>query len=100
MHRQQLIVVARNGRCPWYGGLRRVWRAGRHLTTDTYYNPEQCDALFRPFGFVRDGLRWGYAPAGVNTWVYRVLTAAGAVAALTPLHRYAGGMTIAYRLSR
>ncbi len=97
----RLVFAAPNGRCPWYGSLRRIWRAGAHCTSDHYYTPEECDALFGRHGFTRSGLvYWGYAPAGVSGILYSVLTAAGAIVDLTPLRRYAGGMTISYVLER
>jgi SAM-dependent methyltransferase len=96
----RVVFAAPNGRCPWYGALRRLWRVGAHCTSDHYYTPEECDALFARFGFRRDGLiYWGYAPAGVPSWLYSIFNAAGAVIGNTPLRKYAGGMTLGYVLS-
>jgi SAM-dependent methyltransferase len=95
----RIVLVAPNGRCPWYGALRRIWRAGAHCSTDRYYTPGQCDGLMARHGFVRDRLvYWGYAPAGVSRWLYLLLTSLGRLADATPLRRYAGGMTIRYLL--
>jgi 2-polyprenyl-3-methyl-5-hydroxy-6-metoxy-1,4-benzoquinol methylase len=95
----RLVFAAPNGRCPWYGSLRRIWRSGAHCTSDHYYTPEECDALFGRRGFTRTGLvYWGYAPAGVSGVLYALLTAVGAMVDLTPLRRYAGGMTLSYVL--
>jgi len=96
----RLVFVAPNGRCPWYGAIRKLWRAGAHCTSDHYYTPEECDRLFERHGFQREGLvYWGYAPAGVGGWLYTVLAAVGSIVDLTPLRRYAGGMTLSYALT-
>jgi 2-polyprenyl-3-methyl-5-hydroxy-6-metoxy-1,4-benzoquinol methylase len=97
----RLVFAAPNGRCPWYGRLRKIWRVGAHCTSDHYYTPEECDVLFGRHGFTRNGLvYWGYAPAGVSGALYALLSALGAVVDLTPLRRYAGGMTLSYVLER
>jgi 2-polyprenyl-3-methyl-5-hydroxy-6-metoxy-1,4-benzoquinol methylase len=96
----RLVFAAPNGRCPWYGSLRKIWRAGAHCTSDHYYTPEECDALFARRGFKRSGLAyWGYAPAGVTGWLYSLLAGVGAVVNRTPLRKYAGGMTLSYELT-
>ena len=96
----RIVLVAPNGRCPWYSGLRRFLRAGAHCSTDHYYTPEQCDRLMAEHGFMRDGLvYWGYAPAGLNSRLYGLLTLLGRFVDATPLRRYAGGMTVSYSLS-
>jgi SAM-dependent methyltransferase len=96
----RLIFAAPNGRCPWYGVMRKAFRAGAHCSSDHYYTPEESDALFHRFGFVRDGLvYWGYAPAGVPGWLYTPLTLAGHLIDRTPLRKYAGGMTLSYTLA-
>jgi SAM-dependent methyltransferase len=95
----RLVLVAPNGRSPWYGAMRRLCRAGAHCSSDRYYTPEQCDTVFSRAGFAREGLQyWGYAPAGVPRPVYNVLTWIGRLADRTPIRRYAGGMTVSYVL--
>jgi 2-polyprenyl-3-methyl-5-hydroxy-6-metoxy-1,4-benzoquinol methylase len=95
----RLVFAAPNGLCPWYGSLRKIWRAGAHCTSDHYYTPSESDRLFARHGFKRSGLVfWGYAPAGVTGWLYTLLSAIGRIVDATPLRRYAGGMTIAYVL--
>jgi len=96
----RLVFAAPNGRCPWYGSLRKIWRAGSHCTSDHYYTPEECDRLLAPHGFKRNGLTyWGYAPAGVSGWLYALASAIGRVLDMTLLRRYAGGMTLSYVLT-
>jgi SAM-dependent methyltransferase len=96
----RLTFAAPNGRCPWYGSLRKIWRAGAHCSSDHYYTPEECDRLFERYGFTRSGLLyWGYAPAGVTGGLYTLLSALGSVIDMTPLRRYAGGMTLCYTLT-
>jgi SAM-dependent methyltransferase len=95
----RLVLVAPNGRSPWYGALRKLFRAGAHCTSDKYYTVEECDALFSTQGLTREGLvYWGFAPAGVPRLLYYALHGVGALMSLTPLRQYAGGMTVSYLL--
>jgi SAM-dependent methyltransferase len=94
----RLIVVAPNGRSPWYGPIRRLWRAGSHCSSDRYYTEKSSNALFARFGFSPIGARyWGYAPAGAGNLTYRLLSGIGKILDHTPLRYYAGGLTLGYR---
>ena len=97
----RFVIIAPNGRSPWYGAMRRVCRSGAHCSTDRYYTPEQCARLLAPAGFESDGVvYWGWAPAGVPMALFRTLESVGSLLAKTPLRRYAGGMTVAFKKVR
>ena len=93
----RLIIVAPNGESPWYGSMRRIFRAGRHCSSDRYYSRTECEALLSAHGFRFEAAKyWGYAPAGVPPLLYGVLTAIGRVVDRTWLRRYAGGLTASF----
>ena len=97
--RGRLIIVGVNGRSWWYGWMRRLWRAGRHCSTDRYYTKEALDGLLTRHGFVPDSCHyWGYFPAGIGSFAYWPLRLIGAVVDRTPLRVYAGGLTASYVL--
>ena len=95
-----LIVVTPNGKCPWYGGIRSLWRSGKHCSTDKYYTKDQLDSIFKSYDFIPEKeLYWGYFPAGAGNILTSALKIAGSVIDKTPLKKYAGGITISYRLN-
>lgn len=94
----RIVVVASNANCPWYHGASRLWRVGKHCSTDRYYDKGTLDRLMVRHGFRPDGLvYWGYSPAGVGDTMHWILSAIGRVLDKTWLRRYAGGMTVSYR---
>jgi len=95
----RVVLVSTNGRSPWYGVMRRLWRAGRHCSSDRYYTKEQIDDLMGRQGFAPEAtFYWGYFPAGVEDIVYQILNLIGKIVNGTWLRRYAGGLTVSYVL--
>lgn len=93
----RVVFVSPNGRCPWYSGLRRLWRAGRHCSTDRYYTREQLDDFIGRHGFAPEAIiYWGYFPAGIGDALYQTLNLIGKLVERTWLKRYAGGLTASY----
>lgn len=95
----RVVFVTPNGRSPWYSVIRRLWRAGRHCSSDRYYTREQIDSLTGGHGFAPEAvIYWGYFPAGVGDTLYKTLNLIGKIAERTWLRRYAGGLTVSYVL--
>lgn len=95
----RFVLVLPNGQCPWYGGLRKLWRVGRHCSSDTYYTKKQLDNLMKQHGFAAEvALYWGYYPPGVGMILYRSLNLLGKVIDKTWLRQYAGGLAASYIL--
>ena len=97
----RIIFITPNGKCPWYGKLRRLFRSGKHCSTDRYYTKDQLDSVMCRHGFIlQDFLYWGYYPAGVGNLLYNVLNVVGKILDKTRIQQYAGGLTISYVLKR
>jgi 2-polyprenyl-3-methyl-5-hydroxy-6-metoxy-1,4-benzoquinol methylase len=95
----RLVLVLPNGKCPWYGGMRRLWRAGRHCSSDRYYTRAQLDDLMRQYGFTPEAaVYWGYYPPGVGSVLFWSLRLIGRLIEKTWLRQYAGGLTASYIL--
>jgi SAM-dependent methyltransferase len=93
----RVAFIAVNGRCPWYSGISRFWRAGRHCSSDTYYTKEQLDHLMISHGFAPEAtIYWGYFPAAIGDTLYHILNLIGKVVERTWLKHYAGGLTLSY----
>lgn len=93
----RIVVVASNAKCPWYHGMNRLWRVGKHCSTDRYYAKDTLDGLMNRHGFhPKKFIYWGYSPAGVGNSVHLLLSAIGRVLDKTSLRQYAGGMTASY----
>jgi SAM-dependent methyltransferase len=93
----RVVLIVANGRCPWYRGMRRLWRAGRHCSSDRYYTKDQLDNLMASHGFAPEtAIYWGYFPPGVGNNLYKILTLLGKIAERTCLKRFAGGLTASY----
>lgn len=95
----RLIFVTPNGRSPWYSGIRKLWRAGSHCSSDTYYSKGELDELLQSHGFVPDAaVYWGFFPAGISDHLYRALSIIGRILRKTWIKKYAGGITVSYVL--
>jgi ubiquinone/menaquinone biosynthesis C-methylase UbiE len=95
--RGQIIFVTTNGMSPWYGVMRRFFRAGRHCSSDKYYTLEQLNRIMVYYGFsLKRAKYWGYFPAGVSDIIYIPLSIIGRLIARTPFRKYAGGVTASY----
>ena len=95
----KIIIVSSNALSPWYYGLRRIFRAGIHCTTDKYYSRKSLGKVMKNHGFSEVECRyWGFFPAGVEGAVYKILRGIGNLIGKTPLKKYGGGMTISYQL--
>jgi len=96
----RVIFVTANGRSPWFGVMRQLWRAGRHCSSDRYYTRKQIDELMGQHGLAPEvAIYWGYCPAGVGDTVYWTLNLIGKIAERTFLEQYAGGLTVSYVLT-
>jgi 2-polyprenyl-3-methyl-5-hydroxy-6-metoxy-1,4-benzoquinol methylase len=96
-HKGRLIFVTPNGKSPWYGNMRYLLRSGKHCSTDKYYNIADLNKLMSKHGFIEEKcIYWGYFPAGVNDFIWKLLEAIGYMIDKTPMRKYAGGITISY----
>ena len=96
----RIIFVTPNGKSPWYGPIRKFFRAGRHCSTDIYYTKEQLSDVMARRGFIfQQAVYWGYFPADVGSIAYHVLRFLGQVLDRTPLRQYAGGLTVSFVLT-
>jgi 2-polyprenyl-3-methyl-5-hydroxy-6-metoxy-1,4-benzoquinol methylase len=94
-----IAIVTPNGKSPWYGAIRRLWRAGRHCSSDRYYTKEQLDELMTIHGFQpTEAIYWGSFPAGVGECLYKSLYLVGKLFEKTCLKKYFGGLTVSYVL--
>ena len=94
-----IIFITPNGRSPWYKGLRKLCRAGSHCTSDKCYTKEQLDGLMIKYGFYPlASVYWGYFPAGISDFWFKVLNFSGKLIDKTCLNRYTGGLTVSYIL--
>lgn len=97
----RLIIVTPNGRSPWYSAIRRLWRAGSHCSSDTYFSKEELDEVVGNHGFVPDAaVFWGFFPAGISDGLYKILSAAGSIFRNTWINKYSGGITASYVLDK
>lgn len=97
----RIIFVTPNGKCPWYGKLRKLFRSGKHCSTDRYYYKEQIDKIMCQYGFVsQDFIYWGYYPAGIGNLLFYLLDWLGKILDKTRFRQYAGGLTVSYILKR
>ncbi len=97
----RIVFVTPNGRCPWYGKLRKLYRAGKHCSTDRYFYMEQIDKIMYQHGFVSQGfIYWGYYPAGIGNLLFSLLDLLGKILDKTKFRQYAGGLTVSYILKR
>lgn len=96
----KIVVVSSNALSPWYYGLRRIFRAGIHCTTDRYYSRSGLGKVMEKHGFSEERCKyWGFFPAGVEGLTYKFLCGIGNFFGKTPLKIFGGGMTISYRRS-
>jgi 2-polyprenyl-3-methyl-5-hydroxy-6-metoxy-1,4-benzoquinol methylase len=94
-----VVFITPNGRSPWYGPMRRLWRAGRHCSSDRYYSKEQLDRLMTSYGFqLVEAKYWGSFPAGVGEGLYKSLNFIGKLIEKTRFDKYLGGLTVSYVL--
>jgi SAM-dependent methyltransferase len=95
----RVIAISSNAASPWYYGVRKLARAGSHLTTDKYYSRRTLGKVMREHGFEEVDYRyWGFYPAGIEGIGYQFLRWLGDILEHSPLKILAGGMTIRYRL--
>jgi ubiquinone/menaquinone biosynthesis C-methylase UbiE len=94
------IGVTPNGRSPWYKLRSLVRGTGRHCSTDRYYTSKQLDQLFLPNNFERSYVNcWGAVPAGIDDRIGKPLAFMEPVFEKSPVARFLGGITFAYRLN-
>jgi len=97
----RMVFVCSNARSPWYKGMSKLWRAGRHCSTDKYYTDMQLNKLMVHFGFTpQEFIYWGYFPAGINDVLFNMLNIVGRMIDKTWLRRYAGGFAASYKLQK
>jgi predicted TPR repeat methyltransferase len=95
----KIVIISSNALSPWYYGLRRIFRAGMHCTTDKYYSRNSLGKIMKAHGFSEECCRyWGFFPAGVEGATFKILRGIGNFLGKTPLKKFGGGMTISYRL--
>ena len=97
----KIIVISANGLSPWYYGLRKIFRAGFHCTTDKYYSRHNLKKVMISHGLVEDKcIYWGFFPAGISGLLYRILKVTGDLLEKTPLKAFEGGMSISYKQNK
>jgi SAM-dependent methyltransferase len=93
----RMVFASSNGRCPWYGSLRYLFRPGKHISTDRHYHLSELNMLMARYGFVPERvIYWGYYPPGVGRLLQHAMQLIGKLIDLTPLRVYAGGYTVSY----
>ena len=96
----KIVVVSSNALSPWYYGLRRIFRAGIHCTTDKYYSRNSLGKIMKEHGFSEEHYQyWGFFPAGVEGPTYKFLRGIGNILGKTPLKKFGGGITLSYRFN-
>jgi len=94
----KIVVISSNALSPWYYGLRKIFRAGTHCTTDRYYSRRSLGKVMARHGFIEEKcIYWGFFPAGIEGLFYRILKCMGGLLEKTPLKALGGGMTISYK---
>jgi ubiquinone/menaquinone biosynthesis C-methylase UbiE len=97
----KIIVISANGSSPWYYGLRKIFRAGSHCTTDKYFSRQSLKKVMANHGLIEDkNIYWGFFPAGISGLLYNILKASGKLLEKTPLKVFGGGMSISYKLEK
>ncbi len=93
----RIVFVTPNGKSPWYHGLRRPWRVGRHCSTDRYYSLNQLKEIMIGFGFsLEEAIFWGFFPAGIGDFPFYILDRFGKLVEKTSFREYAGGLTASF----
>ena len=79
--------------------MRKLFRSGKHCSTDRYYDKEQLDKIMYMHGFTsQDCIYWGYYPAGIGNVTFYLLDWLGKILDKTRIRQYAGGLTVSYVL--
>ncbi len=95
--RGRIIFITPNGKSPWYHGLRRPWRVGRHCSTDRYYSLNELIEILGVFGFsLEKAIFWGFFPAGIGDFPFHILDRIGKLIERTRFREYAGGLTASF----
>lgn len=93
----KIVVISSNALSPWYYGIRYLFRAGKHCTTDKYYSRYSLNKVMQKHGFKEETHQyWGFFPAGINGTMYKLLSLIGKLIQNSPLKIFGGGMTISY----
>jgi 2-polyprenyl-3-methyl-5-hydroxy-6-metoxy-1,4-benzoquinol methylase len=92
-----VVVVSSNAFSPWYYGLRRIFRAGMHCSTDKYYSRSSLGKIMDKHGLSEECCKYfGFVPPGVEGVTFKILRRIGNFFGETPLKIFAGGMAIRY----
>lgn len=96
----KIIVITPNALCPWYYGIRNFFRSGKHCTSDKYYSRRNLKRIMLNHEFIEERcIYWGFFPAGISDFLYKILNYIGKFIEKTPLKVFSGGISLKYRIN-